>query len=1240
MAIPREVSMAEWESHKPAVCKLYVDEALTLAQVMDQMASRYSFHASGAQYKRKLKAWGFQKNQKGEFWKDISLTLKRKNLDPTNVDVLLHGKLVPTKKLKNKISRYDLPTLKLNPSLPASSTRDTILPATWRAQTPEGVLIRPKTQIPRSLRIELPWHELRAQLDRVIPYLFPTEANRSPTPLPSSYLDTTEDTTEWWIYQHSLFGQSHGSIIDARHNDFVGDKIASVLNVSPLAARHESLIVIVTLMAPYVPEKYEKETLNSACQLIDPGSSKRMQVLISFMALLLANDVLSDERLDAFVGFLDEIAGKQAFGMLPLRDEPSTKAIITQLLFAAVRKDVPRLIQSALENNVNINRQSTGGESTTLILEAIRLERLHIIQLLIDAAADLQPIRLGGTEYHSIMCRVPRHGRSASEVYGMPRFYCFCERSSFVRRTVCGRAASTRIANEVLPLLLHASGTIGPGPVTTLAISFGGSTHTIEKVLRAGGSVDEYYIPPRSNGIDECAAKSTPLCAAVTSGDARLVGLLLKYGADPNGPIARYTKDFLADWGKYFYKSPLVIATEQDNLQLVQSLLEHGADPNLCPLEVLDRAQKEQCIRKVKDDQDDRGPRIVVLYPLQAAAGLADTHIAEVLLDYGANVNPLHDTPPLSIAAHHAHPKTLDLLLSRGAMTNPSPAKDFWLSPLEGAVISGNEDIVKRLLSAGADPHGCSAWLGGRTPLQRAAENGSTAIFDTLLRAGAALESSFDPNHGATILYWFVMHRNHDRVTQLLCDGVSPTGDPVNRRSPLTAAIFVKDLDMVALLIKWGADPNEPYPMCEDLYSGGQQSILFRFRPKCIPSYRTPKSLGSIPPLQWAVSTGRLDVVASLCSSGADVNGTSMPVDTSLPGLDLTALHLAVAHQFKDIVTYLLARGADINSIANFPAREISTLCISISHSDQEVTELLLRNGADPYVPCRKNHKRPQEDKRIGPNTILPLEYACKRKDKKMVQFLLSSGVDVRVGCPLVEAFGIEWDNAMSFLDGAEYQRVRNRVINTMELLLSHGADVNHRLEGKSTPLQAAILCAASISLTLNAKEGVAEQAMKQAATQSLLHCARRLIELGAEINARPSHRGLGRTALQAAVEVGEVEFVQFLLTKGAEVNAPAAPRVGVTALQAAAIRGFLRIAQILLEHGADVDADPSPVLGRRAIDGAAEWGRIDMVKFLLDNYNGPRSIPDVCASAMECARWNSQWYVMELLEKYEPPAP
>ena len=150
--------------------------------------------------------------------------------------------------------------------------------------------------------------------------------------------------------------------------------------------------------------------------------------------------------------------------------------------------------------------------------------------------------------------------------------------------------------------------------------------------------------------------------------------------------------------------------------------------------------------------------------------------------------------------------------------------------------------------------------------------------------------------------------------------------------------------------------------------------------------------------------------------------------------------------------------------------------------------------------------------------------------------------------------------------------------------------------------------------------------------------CAYRLIEAGACINDSASKGERGLTALQAAVSVGDVDMVEHLLLKGADVNAPAAVVNGVTALQAAAIKGYLRIAQILLEHGADIDAKAGIENGRTAIEGAAEFGRIDMVKLLLDNYQGPKLIPQMRDCAYKAAEKGNQWYVMDFLTTYEHP--
>jgi hypothetical protein len=107
------------------------------------------------------------------------------------------------------------------------------------------------------------------------------------------------------------------------------------------------------------------------------------------------------------------------------------------------------------------------------------------------------------------------------------------------------------------------------------------------------------------------------------------------------------------------------------------------------------------------------------------------------------------------------------------------------------------------------------------------------------------------------------------------------------------------------------------------------------------------------------------------------------------------------------------------------------------------------------------------------------------------------------------------------------------------------------------------------------------------------------LINAGAEVNTQTT-RGLTRTPLQLAAELGCLEIVKLLLEKGAEVNALPVQHGGGTALQLAAISGNCNIAVELLNRGANVWASPSTWHGRWPIEGAAEHGRLDMIALLL----------------------------------------
>ncbi|MCJ1344384.1 hypothetical protein MMC31_002587 [Peltigera leucophlebia] len=144
------------------------------------------------------------------------------------------------------------------------------------------------------------------------------------------------------------------------------------------------------------------------------------------------------------------------------------------------------------------------------------------------------------------------------------------------------------------------------------------------------------------------------------------------------------------------------------------------------------------------------------------------------------------------------------------------------------------------------------------------------------------------------------------------------------------------------------------------------------------------------------------------------------------------------------------------------------------------------------------------------------------------------------------------------------------------------------------------------------------------------------LLDAGANINA-PAGKYYGRTAIQAAssAELPTMEFIDFLLDAGADINAPAGYGGGITALQGAAICGHMRIALKFLKAGADVNAVPAIVYGRTALEGAAEHDCLDMVQLLLNA--GACSDPTKLHRfdrATELAQENGHFAIASLLER------
>jgi ankyrin repeat protein len=411
--------------------------------------------------------------------------------------------------------------------------------------------------------------------------------------------------------------------------------------------------------------------------------------------------------------------------------------------------------------------------------------------------------------------------------------------------------------------------------------------------------------------------------------------------------------------------------------------------------------------------------------PLADLIQKGELDAARAQIRAGADVNApqLDGTRPLHWAVYQVDHELVEALLARGAEVNVRNV--FGATPLAEAAKLGDPRLVKMLLDGGADAEGATP--EGETALMLAIKLSHLPVVELLLSAGANV-NAVERSHNQTPLMWAAAASKH---------------------AP----------EMVRMLLAKGADVR-PRARFNDWDSQISSEPRAQYRP-----------VGGLNALHYAAREGCYACVAALLDAGA-------PIDIPTPE-GVTALMLAIDNGHNEVAKLLLDRGAnphlwdwwgrtalylavDRKVVAEVGAGDVFGVVRrspparppagvpAVSH--MQIIQALLDAGVDPNPQL--NMHRPSRSGNSGrfidpllSTGCTPLLRAAMADDLDVMRALLAKGANpniIGMGLtPFLVAAGVG--------TGVRFDPSRDANLEAVELMLSHGADVNAQVRGTAT---------------------------------------------------------------------------------------------------------------------------------------------------------------------------------------------
>jgi len=436
------------------------------------------------------------------------------------------------------------------------------------------------------------------------------------------------------------------------------------------------------------------------------------------------------------------------------------------------------------------------------------------------------------------------------------------------------------------------------------------------------------------------------------------------------------------------------------------------------------------------------------LTPLHHAASKGRELAAEMLIDWGANVNAptLDGQTPLHLAAVNGHDGLVGRLLDHGAKVDLKAGSGN--TALHLAAQKGHKAIARRLIARKADVNvlGESGW----SPLHFAASENRCAVAKLLLASKAKVDCE-----GASALHVATVRNRRDMIEVLLEHGADPNAKDRDGHTPLHGELVVRYVserqrqlhvvgrkppvhqDVVRLLLDKGADPNAAIgtsATVKDLeerirktVSGVDAKVLAAMRPILAELVKKEATGSGDTPLHLEIRlrNGHLkiaqklpNVMRLLLDKKADPNRKNRAGDTPL--------HLAAKLKQDDSVTLLL----EYDVQPDIPRADGQTaLHLATRLNRPEMVRALLDKGA------KADAKMPDGD--------TALHKAARLGYAEVARALVAKGADVNAKAK-DDMTPLHWAALMSRKD-------------VVDLLVAKGADVNAKNQDGETPLKLAV---------------------------------------------------------------------------------------------------------------------------------------------------------------------------------------